>query len=266
MSKASGLIGVSTKFLKTVFGYTPACLLHIMNRCIQESIFPDRWKISVTCAIPKKGDHRQIGNIRPISILPLPEKLLERFINTQLIDHLENNNLNCKEQGGFRKGHSTAQSCYDILHSVFNAINVNHPTIITNKDFAKAFNVINHRLLLVKLRNLGVEENFLNLIGKYLSERKQVIKLGSIISDVDLIADGVPQGSILGPTLFLAYINDLKDCELNGNINLYADDTAIYISHPDINIAAIKMNEDLKCFANWALNSRLTVNVEKKNI
>lgn len=250
ISKGSGLLGVSTKLLKTIFSHTPTCLLHIMNQCLMESEFPDSWKLGVTSAIPKKGDHRHISNIRPISILPLPGKLLEKFINKKLITHLELNNLICKEQGGFRKKHSTAQSCFDILHSIYNAINQNNRTIITYINFAKAFNVINHNLLTKKLKNLGIMGNFQKLIRNYLKDRKQVVKLENCISDVGQIHNGVPQGSILGPTLFLAYINDLKECKLHGNINLYADDTAIYISHPDIKIAAAKMNDDLTVLLN----------------
>lgn len=165
----------------------------------------------------------------------------------------------------FRRGHSTAQSCFDILHSVYNANNLNNHTIITYIDFAKAFNVINHELLIIKFKNLGVKNTFLSLIKNYLYDRKQIIKLGDVISDVGLIQDGVPQGSILGPTLFLSYINDLKDCKLNGNINLYADDTAIHVSDSNIQTAAARMNSDLRIFAQWALRSRLTVNVSKTN-
>lgn len=131
VAKASGFLGISTKFLKTIFMCTPDCLLHIMNRCIAVPTFPDSWKVSITSAIPKKGDHQHISNIRPISILPLPGKLLERFVNTSLIDHFEHNKLLCNEQGGFRKNHSTAQSCFDILHSVYTMNNLNSPTIIT---------------------------------------------------------------------------------------------------------------------------------------
>lgn len=133
----------------------------------------------------------------------MPGKLLEKFINKTLTDHLEINNLLCKEQGGFRRGHSTAQSCFDVLYSTYNALNQNSYTIITYIDFAKAFNVINHSLLIKKLNNLGVRGNFLKLTKNYLKNRKQIVKLDNYTSDEGLVENGVPQGSILWPTLFL---------------------------------------------------------------
>lgn len=106
VTKSSGFRDISTKVLKVIFFNTPMCLLHIMNRCIETNTFPELWKVSLTTPIPKKGDCRQLKNICPISILALPGKILEKFINQELIEYLESNNLLCNEQGGFRKNHS----------------------------------------------------------------------------------------------------------------------------------------------------------------
>lgn len=147
ITKSSGFIKINNIVFKLFFLLSPECLLHILNRCIITNTFPMCWKISLTTPIPKKGDTRLLKNIRPISILPLPGKLLERFINMDLTDYLEVNGLLCKEQGGFRRNHSTSKSCYDILFSVFNANNTSQSTIITYIDFAKAFHTINYDLL-----------------------------------------------------------------------------------------------------------------------
>lgn len=154
VTKSSGFIGITTEVLKVIFTLTPLCLLHILKRCIFTNLFPTSWKTSLTTSIPKKGDPRLLKNIRPISILPRPGKLLEKFINQELTNYLDYNLLHCNEQGGFRRNHSTAKSCYDILLSIYNANNLSKSTMITYIHFAKAFNTINHIILFVKLSNL----------------------------------------------------------------------------------------------------------------
>lgn len=179
------------------------------------------------------------------------------------MDYLESQNKLFERQGGFRKGRSTVKTAYDLVNNILLNRNKGCTSIAVFIDIAKAFNCINHVLLLNKLNALGFPNSLVKLIDSYLLDRKQVVKLNGIMSDEGFITDGVPQGSNLGPTLFLIYINDLMNIKIRGFLNLFADDSCISVSNKGLSKICVVLNHDLKLFSEWCVANRLTVNVKK---
>ena len=169
-----------------------------------------------------------MNDLRPVSLLPLPGKLLERLIHTHISTYLETNGLLDERQGGFRKGHSTISTIAEFTDDLFEDINNNKLTLATFIYLRKAFDTVNHFILLQKLLKLGIKGKIFEWAKSYLSKRSQCTIVNGTRSDVLGVECGVPQGSILGPLMFLIYINDLgRECDTL-NTRFYADDTVIY--------------------------------------
>jgi len=228
-------------------------------------IFPDLLKISKVIPLYKKDDDKVFANYRPISLLPSMSKIFEKAILIQITDYLENNNLLNPYQYGFRKKHSTE---YASLHLVdylnYEMDHMNTPLNIY-LDLSKAFDSLNHTILLSKLEYYGVTGMSHNLFNTYLSNRKQYVQYESFSSDLSNIKQGVPQGSILGPLLFLIYINDLPKSSKIFNFLMYADDTTLYCNIDNIdplNRDSI-INLELQNINNWLVANKLSLNVKK---
>ena len=202
-----------------------------MNLSFSTGIFPNSWKIAQITPLPKEGDLTCCNNYRPISLLPLPGKIAEKVVHNRLSYYLENNNILNKKQGGFRKNNSTINSVSEFLHEIYEAINNKNISLATFIDFSKAFDTVNQQILLEKLNICGIKNKNKNWIQNYLLNRKQSTVINGSISDSTIVTCGVPQGSILGPLLFLVYINDLSHIVNNTSMYLYADDTSIDFVH-----------------------------------
>ena len=213
--------------------------------------------------LQKGGNKSSVSNLRPVSILPLPTKIIERIIHDRIMFHLERNNLLEKNQGGFRKNHSTMDTIAKFTNDIFEGINKRKCTTSVFIDLAKAFDTVNHEILLKKLKILGIQGNLITLLGNYLTNRKQTTTINNRSSNERNITCGVPQGSILGPLLFLVYVNDLSSILQDCNFQLYADDTVIYHTDDDVNISKMKLEANLKRFTVWCAGNALTVNVKK---
>ena len=263
VNKSSAIDELSTKILKPAFVTLVDQLTFLFNLCLQNSHFPEAWKQTIVTPLPKEGDLSQCTNYRPISLLPLPGKILEHIIHNGLETHLEGNNLLNQEQGGFRKNNSTTSTVAKFTETIYNSINKREPSIATFIDFSKAFDTVNHTILDSKLSKLGIKGNLLKLIQNYLSNRKQRTLINNTSSDLENITTGVPQGSVLGPLLFLIHINDLCNVINSSKRFLYADDTVLTNSAPDVYTAHMQLQNDLDNVANWCKGNKLSINIKK---
>ena len=180
-----------------------------MNRSFNEGIFPEAWKIANVIPIFKKGDKSLPLNYRPVALLSCLGKLQERIVFKNLYNFLIDNNLLYKYQSGILPHHSTVFQLIDIYHNICQAFDNNLFSCIVFCDVSKAFDRVWHQGLLFKLRQNGIDDKLLQWLNSYLTNRKQKVTLKSLVSTLKSILAGVPQGLVLGPLLFLVYINDI---------------------------------------------------------
>ena len=261
--KSSAIDNVSSRVLKDAFMVLVPQLLYMYNQCLRLNVFPDSWKIANIVPLQKPGNPADVNNLRPISLLPLPGKLLEKIVHSQMSTFLENNDLLISEQGGFRKGKSTIHTIAQFTDDILLQLNDNNFTIAAFIDFKKAFDTVDHSILLRKLQHYGLGNDTLIWIKSYLSQRKQRCTINGRTSSELFIECGVPQGSIMGPMLFLLYINDLHNAFECTNYYLYADDTVVYMSDADKSIAHAGLQHDLYGLSRWCNLNRVTINVKK---
>ena len=263
IAKPSAIYLISTKVLKDIFLYTHDKLTILFNTCITTSSFPDAWKIAMVTPLKKEGFKNNVSALRPISILPLPGKIFEKLLHTQLYYYFNNTNLLATHQGGFRPNHSTNSTIANFTDYIYTNINKNQITQSIFIDFSKAFDTVNYEILYKKLKYYLLTKNAIKIIENYLTNRKQSVQINGKTSSMLNINCGVPQGSVLGPLLFLIYINDLEMFLSNVHVSQYADDTVI--SYTDKNQQKINeiLMENLTALAEWCEMNKLTVNVGK---
>lgn len=254
--KSSGIRDVPSKLLKLSLPSLPEIFTALLNLCITTAKFPEKWKLAQVVCLPKGGALSHPSNIRPISLLPITGKILEYFINDELLRFFESNSLYSNYQFGFRRARSTKDCCLGLVDEINTAFNDNLSLLAVFVDLAKAFNTINHSILLRKLANMGITGSLLSLI----ENRTQSVFLNGYNSQIGSISDGVPQGSVLGPTLFICYINDIMDCDFVGGGLLYADDTVIYCKGYNVIAFQNEMNRNLSLLNQYCSENRLTIN------
>ena len=220
--------GINAKIFKATFHDIIFKLTYLINLCLSHGKFPKNMKIAIVKPVYKSGDKQQMSNYRPISILPYISKLIEKIIYTRLMAHLNDNLILSDYQFGFRKKISTYMPLMLIHDKITKALENNKILCGLYLDLKKAFDTVDHNILLSKLSAYGISGNFLNVIKSYLSDREQFVQYQNAKSSCCKIHIGVPQGSILGPLLFIIYVNDFPNICNASSSYLYADDTAIF--------------------------------------
>ena len=214
---------------------------------------------SQCCTDPQKNDKQILSNYRPVSLLPVCSKIFERLIYNSMYKHISDNNLLSPNQSGFRTGDSCINQLLSITYDIFHCFDEGMETRAIFLDISKAFDKVWHKGLIYKLRQYGFSGNLLALLTDFLSNRKQRVVLNGQHSSWADINAGVPQGSILGPLLFLVYINDLTE-NLHSNPKLFADDTSLFSIVADEALSNSYLNDDLKKINDWAYKWKMSFN------
>ena len=202
-------------------------------------------------------------NYRPVSVLPLFSKILERLMYNRLISFINKHNLLFNFQFGFREGHSTNLALIYLVDKISNSLDTGEYVLGLFLDFTKAFDTVNHDILLQKLEHLGIRGISLNWFKSYLSSRSQYVDYSGVSSELQYIRCGVPQGSILGPLLFLLYINDLSRVSSLLFSMLFADDSNMFLSGKNPDVLINTMNTEIEKILEWLNINKLTLNVKK---
>lgn len=264
--KSSAVDGLTSRVLKDAFEAIPHQLLHLFNCSIESGCFPQSWKLANVVTIHKGGSTADVCNYRPISLLPLPGKMLEKIIHRKLLYYLESNHLLTERQGGFRPAHSTTNTASSFVKDLMTALNKKLKVAALFIDFRKAFDVIDHEILLDKLHSVGVCPLSLNWFKSYLVGRKQRTFVNNTSSVFQSITYGVPQGSCLGPLFFLIYINDMVQSLESPLVHLYADDTVLYQYSTSLPDLENKLQAVAKRLEDWCKLNRLVINSGKSKV
>ena len=263
--KSTGPFSIPVKLLKLVKSDISRPLACIFNESITLGTFPDKLKWARVIPIYKKGAHNEPSNYRPISLLSVFGKLFEKLMFKRLYEYLDNLNTFYPLQFGFREKHSTNHALISMTESIKSTIDNGDYGCGVFIDLKKAFDTVNHSILLKKMEHYGIRGIALNWFTSYLSNRKQYVSVNGHISEYLNISCGVPQGSVLGPLLFLIYINDLPNATRHLRFYLFADDTNIYFEAKDLETLQKIMKRELRHVKKWLEANKLALNVEKTN-
>ena len=257
------IYGICPKLIKFIDTAICMPLGFIYNLSIKEGVFPDKLKLSRVVPIFKSGARNDCNNYRPIALISTFSKIFEKIVAIKLTNHIELNKLLSPNQFGFQKGLSTEHCILHLHNYISEALNNNKYAIGIFLDLQKAFDVVNHNVLLLKLEKMGIKGLALDWFRSYLSERRQKVDLGGSNSTEKNINMSVMQGSVLGPLLFLIFINDLPNASVILKLLLFADDTCALDSDTDINRLISRVNNELQKIANWFVINKISVNVSK---
>ena len=254
--------GISMKLLKEIRHEIALPLTHLFNLSISTGTFPSKLKTSRTIPIYKAGNPLSCDNYRPISLLSSLSKILEKIISIKLVNHLEINHLLHQNQYGFQHNKSTIHHLLHLTNHIAQELNSKQFCIGVFLDLKKAFDVVSHNILLKKLEKLGIKGLTLKWFESYLSNRKQCVEIGGVSSSSKNLDISVLQGSILGPILFLCFINDLSLSTVLLAL-LFADDTIVLASGYNLPDLINHVNEEMQKLANWFRANRMAVNISK---
>ena len=258
VSKAAGSDNLSGRFLKDGAEVLAKLITDICNLSVTSGKFPDSCKLVKLKPIHKKGSLTEAPNYRFISLLPLISKVIEKVMHYQISAFLNSRNLLYNYQSSFLKNHST-DFCLSFLNDkILKGFDQGLITGMILIDLQKAFDTNDHDILLQKLYAIGFSKHSVNWFRSYLRNRTFLVNFGNVFSQPLCVSSGVPQGSFLGPLLFLIYINDMSQA-VKYNLFLYADDTCLVCQHKDINGTEKQLNQDFENIYDWFVDSKLSI-------
>ena len=264
-NKAQGPQSIPLKLLKLIPDLIIFPLSEIINLSFSSGVFPNAIKIAKVIPIHKGGSTDELNNYRPISILSIFDKIIEKLIHKQLYHFLTINNVLFKNQYGFRKNNSTSLALIQMVEKIRESIDNKKIGCGIFIDLSKAFDTVNHKILLKKLEHYGIRGTALKWFQSYLFERKQYVYINGESSSLRIISCGVPQGSVLGPLLFLLYVNDLPNISDQLTFFLFADDTNIFYESQSLTDLERTLNKELRKLQEWLIVNRLSLNLKKTN-
>ena len=249
------------------------CITLIINQTLSTGIFPSKLKTAKVILVYRKNDKALLKNYRPISVLPVVSKIIENVMHNQMMDYFTSNELFSSQQYGFRPNRSTELGALELMdrnidntNQIFSPINIIN--IYMYIDLCKAFDCLDHAILLSKLKYYGLNDKAIKLLKKYLSDRDQYVQLGNFKSQYH-ISCGIPQGSVMGPLLFNIVNNDLPSAIKNFDFVMYADDTTLVSTLENFgrtcNVKEIELNINIEIskFTTWLQRNKLQLNVSK---
>ena len=260
-NKAVGQDGISNKLVKQCAEILPI-ITHLCNQIITTGYYPKALKIGKIIPIYKNNDCRDPNNYRPITLLSCINKIIEKIIFSRLYKFLEKHRILHENQFGFRQKHSTSHALIAVTELIRQSIENKELTTGVFLDLTKAFDLVNHEKLVTKLENYGIRGPALTILKSYLANRQQFVKIGVHNSELQQVSLGVPQGSVLGPLLFLVYINDLQNVS-TGTINMFADDTCIFTSGKDYRKLKDETEKSLSLVSQWFQANNMMINENK---
>ena len=263
--KSSDIYGITPDIVKINSQVLSQILSIIFNLSVAEGCFPNALKAAKIIPIHKGDSVLLASNYRPISLLPIFSKIFERLIYNRLIGFVSDNKILSQLQFGFQKNKSTEQAVTSIVSHIDKAKSEKKSSYCIFLDFAKAFDTVNHEILLAKLDHYGVSGVANNLFKSYLSNRPQQTEINGTLSEVGIIKHGVPQGSVLGPLLFLLYINDISESSKVLKFFLFADDTTLFYSDKTNAETENLLNREITKVSDWLSANKLSLNVKKSN-
>jgi len=260
-----GLDEIPINIIKFAKDFIAQPLSDLINCSFNTGIFPNNLKQAKVIPVFKSGDCSQLTNYRPISLLNSFSKIYEKVIAERLLKFLDKDNFFYPEQFGFRKNHSTQAALINFHEFISNSVEKNEIPIAIFLDMSKAFDTLDHNILFKKLEHVGIRGNMLELIKSYLTQRTQCVHYKFTLSSQQFIKCGVPQGSILGPLLFLIYINDIHRSSFLLKFILFADDTTLLFSSKSLQHINQIISNELQTVSEWIRANKLSLNVSKTN-
>lgn len=262
---SSGIDEISIKIFENLPEPALDVLVCLINKSFQSGVFPSFLKTSLVIPLYKGGDAENPSNYRPISLIPTLAKIIEKLIKKRVMEFLLSVNLLSDYQFGFQQNKSTNDAMFSFLNTVYTKLNEEEIAAAIFCDLSKAFDCVQHGILLQKLERYGFRGSTLEWFKSYLSGRKQIVKIPNKSDELNINC-GVPQGSVLGPILFLLYINDLTTINITGKFTLFADDTTILWHCKEKNILEENICNDIKKIKVWCDSNLLSFNIGKTNI
>jgi hypothetical protein len=265
-NSAIGFDCISAKFIKKYETKLNSILVHYINTSFENGIFPNALKPATVTPIYKSGEKSNPNNYRPISILSSFSKIFEKVVKDRLETFLRNNGILSERQFGFENNSNTTAACLALTDFISKSLDSKNFTAVVFLDIKKAFDCVDHKILIQQLKNLNFNCRQIKFFKSYLQGRPQRVRLGSVMSSLKTILKGIPQGSILGPILFKIYIDSITRLNLKGNIQLFADDGAVKYSEKSEEDLRAAITHDLKLINEWLEKHNLALNVSKTKI